>query len=175
MQFGRVHVYCGDGKGKTTCGMGLCMRAAGAGKKVLICQFMKDNSTSERRILAQIPGVTLVPGLQHEKFSFQMNQEEKAARRTFYNKRLEELFRKAEAENFDLLFMDEALYAIRAGLLDEETLLRCLDERPQGLEVILTGQGPGEKLLARADYVTEMKKIKHPYDQGVKAREGIEY
>lgn len=175
MQFGRVHVYCGDGKGKTTCGMGLCMRAAGAGKKVLICQFMKDNSTSERRILAQIPGVTLVPGLQHEKFSFQMNQEEKAARRTFYNKRLEELFRKAEEENFDLLFMDEALYAIRAGLLDEETLLQCLDERPQGLEVILTGQGPGEKLLARADYVTEMKKIKHPYDQGVKAREGIEY
>ena len=175
MRFGRVHVYCGDGKGKTTCGMGLCMRAAGAGKKVLICQFMKDNSTSERRILAQIPGVTLVPGLQHEKFSFQMNQEEKAARRTFYNKRLEELFRKAEEENFDLLFMDEALYAIRAGLLDEETLLQCLDERPQGLEVILTGQGPDEKLLARADYVTEMKKIKHPYDQGVKAREGIEY
>lgn len=171
---GLVHIYCGDGKGKTTCGMGLCCRAAGAGLRVVICQFMKDNSTSERRILAGLDEVTWIPGKSEEKFSFQMTEEEKAERRVFYREQLQGAFQTAAMLPAQVLFLDEVIYTVAAGLLDEQALLECLDERPDDLEVILTGQGPSPELLARADYVTEMKKIRHPFDHKQKARKGIE-
>ena len=82
--------------------------------------------------------------------------------------------RKAEQEKYDVLFLDEIIYTIRAGLFDEEVLLRWLGEKPEHLEVILTGQDPGEKLIACADYVSELKKVKHPFDRGLAARGGIE-
>ena len=171
---GLIHIYCGDGKGKTTTGMGLCARAAGHGLKVLIYQFMKDNSTSERKILEALPNVTFVDGLKEEKFSFQMTGQEKAARRDFYAGRLREVTERAAAERFDVLFLDEAIYSIRAGLLDEELMIQFLETKPEKLEVILTGQEPGPRLLALADYVSEIRKIKHPFDEGVPARPGIE-
>ena len=83
-QTGCVHIYCGDGKGKTTCGMGLCTRAAGYGYRVLIYQFMKDNSTSERKVLLLSPNVTFVPGQDKIKFSFLMTPEEKAEQKRYY-------------------------------------------------------------------------------------------
>ena len=92
---GYVHVYCGDGKGKTTTAMGLCTRAAGYGYKVLIYQFMKNNKTSERKILQQIPNITFVDGLEQEKFSFQMTISEKLERKTYYEKQ----FRKINVKN----------------------------------------------------------------------------
>lgn len=171
---GLVHIYCGDGKGKTTCGMGLCCRAAGAGMKVVIIQFMKDNSTSERKLLAALPNVIWLDGKREEKFSFQMTEEEKTERRQFYSLQLHRAFQTAEETGAQVLFLDEAIYTVRAGLLDEDELLECLDGRPDELEVILTGQGPSEELVCRADYVTEMKKVKHPYDRGQMARKGIE-
>ncbi len=171
---GLVHVYCGDGKGKTTTGMGLCVRAAGYGYKVLIYQFMKNNSTSERKILSQVPNITIVDGLEQEKFSFQMTEQEKQERRAFYNSQLEKVTSLAVQERYDVLFLDEAIYTIRAGLLDEAELLRFLEQKPEGLEVILTGQGPSEALLEQADYVSEIRKIKHPFDWNQPARDGIE-
>ena len=84
MTTGLVHIYCGNGKGKTTTGMGLCARAAGYGYKVLIYQFMKNNKTSERKILEAVENITWISGLDQEKFSFQMTEEEKAERRIFY-------------------------------------------------------------------------------------------
>lgn len=171
---GLIHVYCGDGKGKTTTGMGLCARAAGYGYRVLIYQFMKDNSTSERKILQLSENVTLVPGLEQEKFSFRMSEEEKGERRRFYNERLLAVTGKAVREGYDLLFLDEALYTIRAGLLDEDLLVEFLMHKPEQLEVILTGQNPGKRILELADYVSEVRKVKHPFDRGIGAREGIE-
>ena len=82
---GLVHIYFGDGKGKTTTGMGLCVRAAGYGYRVLIYQFMKNNKTSERNILEKIENVAIVNGLEQEKFSFQMTEQEKKERLAFYN------------------------------------------------------------------------------------------
>ena len=83
---GKIHIYCGDGKGKTTTGMGLCTRAAGFGYRVLIYQFMKDNKTSERAVLEKVANITFVDGLEKEKFSFQMTPEEKAERKSYlYN------------------------------------------------------------------------------------------
>lgn len=174
MKKGLIHIYCGDGKGKTTSAMGLAVRAAGYGMKVLIYQFMKDNTTSERNVLEVIPNITIIDGLQKEKFSFQMAEKEKQERKEFYTKRFEEITKKAGEEGYDLLLMDEIIYTIRAGLLDEEIVLTYLKNKPESLEVVLTGNAPSTDLLAVADYVSEIKKIKHPYDQGLPARYGIE-
>lgn len=171
---GLIHIYCGDGKGKTTTGMGLCVRAAGAGLRVLIYQFMKDNSTSERGILALSDRITVVDGLAQEKFSFQMTPEEKGQRRSYYARQFLAVTQKAAAEHFDVLFLDEVIYTIRAGLLDESLVLGFLKKKPAGLEVILTGQNPGPALIEAADYVSEIRKIKHPFDRGLPARRGIE-
>ncbi len=171
---GLIHIYCGNGKGKTTTGMGLCARAAGFGYRVLIYQFMKNNKTSERKTLEHAENITWLDGLEQEKFSFQMTEEEKRQRREFYDAQLEKVTKIAVEQKFEVLFLDEAIYAIRAGLLDEQKLLDFLDHKPEQLEVILTGQGPGEALLQRADYVSEICMRKHPFQNGQPARDGIE-
>lgn len=174
MKTGLIHIYCGDGKGKTTCAMGLCTRAAGYGLKVLIYQFMKNNKTSERKILEQVPNITFVDGLESEKFSFQMTEEEKAERRTYYLNQFKKITQKAEEEQYQILFMDELIYTIGAGLFDEAVLVEYLKNKPEHLEVILTGQHPGEEVVGLADYVSEIRKIKHPFDKGMVSRFGIE-
>lgn len=171
---GLIHIYCGDGKGKTTTGMGLSARAAGYGLRVLIYQFMKDNSTSERKVLKLSENITILDGLPQEKFSFRMTPEEKEERKTYYENQLRAVTRKAAEEDYDVLFLDEVIYTIRAGLLDEALLLDFLKNKPPYLEVILTGQDPSPELLGMADYVSEIRKIRHPFDQGVRARGGIE-
>lgn len=171
---GCIHIYCGDGKGKTTCGMGLCARAAGYGYKVLIYQFMKDNTTSERKLLEQSEQITFVDGLASEKFSFQMTPEEKSDRRAYYEAQFRQVTETAARESYDVLFLDELIYTIRAGLFDEALLLAYLRQKPAHLEVILTGQSPSPALIAVSDYVSELRKIKHPFDRGLGARQGIE-
>lgn len=171
---GLIHIYCGNGKGKTTCGMGLCVRAAGFGFRVLIYQFMKDNLTSERASMEKMENITFVPGLAHEKFTFQMTEAEKEARRQYYADQLRHVTKKAVDEHYDILFLDEVIYTIRRGLLDEALLLNFLKNKPEHLEVILTGQDPDDALVEIADYVSEIKKVKHPFDQGIAARRGIE-
>ncbi len=171
---GLVHIYCGDGKGKTTAGMGLCARAAGAGKRVLICQFMKDHTSAERRVLEALPNVTFANGQDRVKFSFRMTEAERAQQKVFYDRQFAEVTRMAIEEAYDVLFLDEVLYCIRAGLMEEAPVVRFLEKKPAGLEVILTGQGPGKALIDLADYVSEIRKVKHPFDVGVPAREGIE-
>lgn len=174
MKTGLVHIYCGNGKGKTTCAMGLCTRAAGYGYKVLIYQFMKNNKTSERKILEQVDNITFVDGLESEKFSFQMTEEEKAERRAYYLDQFRYITEKAQKEKYQILFMDELIYTIDAGLFDETVLVDYLKNKPKDLEVILTGQNPGATVVALADYVSEIRKVKHPFDQGQGSRYGIE-
>lgn len=171
---GCIHVYYGDGKGKTTTGMGLILRAAGYGYRVLLYQFMKDNKTSERKILEWVENITMLDGLEQEKFSFQMTPEEKEERKRFYGEQFWKVTKLAVSEDYDVLFMDEIIYAISAGLLEEELVLDFLKTKPKKLEVLLTGNYPGEEILKLADYVSEIKKVKHPFDRGVRARRGIE-
>jgi len=174
LEKGYIHLYYGDGKGKTTTSMGLAVRAAGYGMKVLIYQFMKNNKTSERNILNSISNITIVNGLDEEKFSFQMTEEEKKERKTYYTEQFKEITSKASMGDYDMLIMDEIIYTIRAGLMEEEIVLEFLRNKPKSLEVVLTGNSPSEKMINAADYVSEIKKIKHPFEQGVKARYGIE-
>lgn len=171
---GYIHIYCGNGKGKTTTGMGLCTRAAGFGYRVLIYQFMKNNKTSERKILEQVPNITFIDGLEQEKFSFQMTPEEKEQRRRYYEQQFNLITQIARDEHYDILFCDELIYTIRAGLFTESILTDYLKNKPENLEIILTGQDPGQELMNLADYVSEIRKIKHPFDQGIHARPGIE-
>lgn len=171
---GLVHIYFGNGKGKTTTGMGLVVRAAGYGYRVLVYQFMKNNRTSERRILEKVDNITIVNGLDQEKFSFQMTPEEKKERLAFYNSQFKKVTEKAVAGDYDVLFLDETIYTISAGLLDEKPVLEFLKNKPDKLEVILTGNTPSQAMIDAADYVSEIKKIKHPFDEGQQSRMGIE-
>ena len=173
-RIGCTHIYCGDGKGKTTCATGLCVRAAGYGDKVLIYQFMKNNATSERNVLKDISNITIIDGLDDEKFSFLLTDAEKAQRKDYYESQFQMLTKKAADEHYNVVFFDEIIYAIRAGLFDEKLLLGFLENKPPSLEVILTGQGPSDALLDAADYVSEICKRKHPFDKGVPSRQGIE-
>lgn len=170
---GLVHIYCGDGKGKTTAAMGLALRVAGSGKQVLLLQFLKDGTSSELTSLCRVPGIKVIPQTRTFGFSWTLSDEEKAEARDYYSGLLESAFR--QCTGFGLLVLDEALGACTAGMLDESRLLALLEARPDGLEVVLTGRDPSQALLDEADYVTEMRKIKHPYTQGITARKGIEY
>lgn len=171
---GLVHIYYGDGKGKTTTGMGLITRAAGYGYRVLLYQFMKDNKTSERNVLENVENITIVDGLDQEKFSFQMTEEEKGERRRFYEDQFHRITKMAEEEKYDVLFMDEIIYTIGAKLLDERVVLDYLKEKPDNLEIIMTGNHPSKAMVEAADYVSEIRKVKHPFDEGQRARAGIE-
>lgn len=173
MKLGLVHLYTGEGKGKTTAAVGLAVRAAGRGIPVVFVQFMKNRPTGEVEILSRLPGVTVLRGKAGEGFSFSMTPEQREKSREIHRENLRRAIRLAE-ETGGLLVLDEALAALNHGLLEEELLREFLDHRPPGVEVALTGRNPPDWLLERADYITEMKKVRHPYDKGVTAREGIE-
>ena len=170
---GLIHIYCGDGKGKTTAAVGLTLRSAGAGNPVVFTQFFKDGSSSEISLLRQISGISVLHADTVGGFWKRMTAEQQTQARQDYT----ELFHIAceRAKNMDLLVLDEVISACNHGTVPEEALLEFLQNKPENLEVVLTGRNPSEALLAQADYVTEMKKIKHPFDRGVLARKGIEY
>ena len=129
-QMGLLHLYYGDGKGKTTAAMGLALRALGSGKKVVIVQFLKGGKSGEIPLLEQL-GATVYRGKAGQKFVFQMNDAEKAATRAL--------------------------------------------QGPAGQECVLTAHAAPQWMLDAADYVTEMKCIRHPYQKGIAARKGVEY
>ena len=170
---GCVHIYCGDGKGKTTCLMGLTVRAAGRGKKILLHQFLKDDSSGERLIIDRLPGVTVMPGTKMDKFTFQMNEEELLSLQEANDDMLARIIHLAP--EYDMVVLDESVYAIDKGLLQEKPLLEFLKNRPEGLEVVLTGRNPSKELMEAADYISEIKKVKHPFDAGLSSRKGIEF
>lgn len=169
---GRVHIYCGDGKGKTTASTGLAVRCAGAGNKVLMYQFIKNNSSSEVEILTKIPGITRVDSLPIKRFVFMMSEEEKAELKRQNDAKLDELIELSKS--YDMIVLDEAVYAMKANVLSEEKVLNWLKTKPRNLEVVLTGRNPSEQLVEAADYVSEIQKIKHPFDMGLSSRVGIE-
>jgi cob(I)alamin adenosyltransferase len=182
---GFVHVYYGGGKGKTTAAIGLAVRAAGAGKRVAFIQFDKGfdpergEHYSERKVLRAIPGVTLIPtGCERIRadgtFRFGVTEPDLAEAR----RGLAEARKAIEALSYDLVVLDEALGALAYGLVEEADMVSLLDLHARGgkrAELVLTGHKLPDEVLARADLVTQMKKVKHYFDQGVAAREGIEF
>lgn len=171
---GLVHLYCGDGKGKTTAAAGLSVRAAGAGFRVLFVQFLKGRPSGEIAVLSALPNVRVLRGKAGTAFSFQMTGEQKQAARAVHDRHLAEAVRAAGAGECDLLVLDEAVGALNKNLLDGALLRGLVLEKPEALELVLTGRNPPDWLVEAADYVSEIRKVKHPFDRGIPAREGIE-
>ena len=169
MERGLVHLYWGDGKGKTTAAMGLALRALGSGKRVVIVQFLKGGKSGEIPLLEQL-GAKIYRGKAGQKFVFQMNDAEKAATRELQNANL----RAAQQEPADLLILDEAGSAWELDMVDKELLKAVVLERPAEQECVLTAHGAPDWMLETADYSSEMKCHRHPYQNGIAAREGIE-
>lgn len=167
---GLVHLYWGDGKGKTTAAMGLALRALGTGRKVVIVQFLKGGQSGEIPLLRSF-GAQIFRGKAGMKFTFQMSEAEKAETRALQTEHL----RQALACEADLLVLDEACAAWQTGLVDRELLQKAVLEKPAAREVALTGRQPPDWLLEAADYVTEMRCHRHPFERGVPAREGVEF
>lgn len=174
MKQGLVHIYCGDGKGKTTAALGLAMRAAGRGFKVLLVQFMKSQDTGELKTLKKIPEVTVLRSKEKIGFSFTMTDEQKKRCKQIHDDVWQRGLEICETEQIDLLVLDEIISAYNTGLVDQAGILSFLRAKPDHLEIVLTGRDPADELLEIADYVSEIKKIKHPFDKGIQARIGIE-
>ena len=174
MKQGLLHLYTGDGKGKTSAAVGLAVRGCGAGLKVLFVQFLKGGDSSEIAPICSL-GIQVLCQEGPVKFVFQMTPEERTEYLHSQAQLMREAFQKAKEEEFDLLVLDEAVGGLSTGVLDLAELCTLLDSRPKGLEVALTGRDAPAELLQRAHYVTNLQGVKHPYEQGQAARRGIEY
>jgi cob(I)alamin adenosyltransferase len=170
-----LHIYCGDGKGKTTAAMGLALRAAGRGRRVLIAQFLKGADSGERLSLSGVPGVELLPVPEKVQFSFRMTEEERREAAERFLRLCQTCRERLRAGEAEVLILDEACAAVNTGLLPLEQLLELLDSAPESAEIVVTGRDPAPELTQRADYLTEMRCLRHPYQRGVSAREGVEY
>ncbi len=163
-----IHVYIGDGKGKTTAAVGLSVRVAGHGLKVLFMQFLKDDSSGEVSVLRNIPGMTVVHATFNYGFTFQMTDEQKKETAIEYDKMLDQAF---NSDDF-LIVLDEVIHALNAGLVKRAKLESVLEKDS---EIVLTGGDAPEWLLEKADYISNVQKLKHPYDREIEARKGIEF
>lgn len=168
---GYVQIYTGDGKGKTTAALGLALRAAGAGLRVYIGQLIKNAAYSELNILTRLADLITVE--QFGRGCMLVTTPEKAdieAARAG----LATLKAVLRSKKYDLVVADEINVACALGLLGEQDLLDLIAERPESVELVLTGRGAPEAVMAQADLVTDMRAVKHYYDQGVQVRKGIE-
>lgn len=168
-----IHIYCGDGKGKTTAALGLICRHVGTGGKAVLAQFLKSLPTGELATLEKL-GVPVYRNELPHGFFPNMNEEMKSRVREMHDQTLAEVTRLARTDACTLLVLDELCAALSLGLIDREKVLSLLDDHGSA-ELVITGRDPEEALTSRADYITEMKLIKHPYDKGMLARKGIEY
>ncbi|GAB4390282.1 MAG: cob(I)yrinic acid a,c-diamide adenosyltransferase [Thermodesulfovibrionales bacterium] len=171
MQEGLIHVYTGEGKGKTTAAAGLALRARSRGLKVLFAQFMKEAPGGEVDLLEGVSAeVARFRGVLSPFFHPEVDR---AALRREAQKALEALG--PRLGEFDLVVLDEFVGLVSAGLLEKDEALGFLRAKPPETEVVLTGRGAPQWLLEEADYVTEMRAVKHPFARGMSAKKGIEF
>lgn len=171
-----LHVYFGEGKGKTTAALGLMVRAAGSGRRALLVQFLKGSNSGEIQVLMDIPGIQVLRNEKNLGFYKNMNQKDKEEAYGMHTANLRRALELVRERQVDLVILDEICAAYQYRLLDQNLVHEMLTEQEQGeWELVLTGRKPAELFLASADYITEMKKVRHPYDKGICARKGIEY
>jgi len=176
MRKGLVQVYTGEGKGKTTAAIGEALRARGRGYKVLLVQFLKGKKGSgEISILEELGVKVICKGKELGLSLNRMVEDERRTIREEWGNFLDKINEEVLAEGYDLLILDEINVACHYGLTDENKLLRFIKEKPDGLEIILTGRYASPRLIKTAHLVSEIKKIKHPYNEGIKARKGVEF
>lgn len=174
-----IHLYTGEGKGKTSAAIGLCIRAAGWNRKVCFAQFMKGNDTGEIHVLEKLPAVTVLRSGKNFGFYHSMTESDKAALTAIHNDILDRLLEMTRSGNCDMIILDEVTYPVKWQLLDMDRLRRLLamgkGETPGTVELVLTGRDAASVLWNGADYITEMECVRHPFEEGVTARKGIEF
>ena len=170
-QTGCVHVYTGDGKGKTTAALGLALRAAGAGLRVFIGQFIKGLAYSELKTLERHRDRITLRQFGRGCFIGRQpaGEDVEAAWRG-----LEVIERILQDGDYRVVILDEANVAVQCGLFAVQDLLRLIESKPAAVELVFTGRGAPPELIERADLVTEMREVKHYYRNGIMARLGIE-
>jgi cob(I)alamin adenosyltransferase len=168
---GYVQVYTGDGKGKTTAAIGLAIRAAGAGLKVFIVQFLKRGDYSEIKFIRHFAiNITIEQyGMGRFRQGKPLPEDVKSAKIG-----LERAKAVMSSGDYDVVILEEANIAVWKGLFSEQDLLDIIDSKPKRVELVITGRGATPKVIERADLVTEMKRVKHYYYKGVRGRIGIE-
>ncbi|MDD4290878.1 MAG: cob(I)yrinic acid a,c-diamide adenosyltransferase [Clostridia bacterium] len=169
-----IHIYFGDGKGKTTAALGLVLRYVGHGGKALVVQFLKTGESGECATRNSIKNIEIMPAEQNCKFVFNMTEREKGINKRANKEALNYALFKS-TQGIGLVVLDEVFDCVETGQLDIEDLNRFVDSIPPQTELVMTGRMPTAALIDKADYVSEIKKRKHPYDKGVNARKGIEY
>lgn len=174
-----IHLYTGEGKGKTSAAIGLCVRAAGWDFKVCFAQFMKGNDTGELHVLERLPNVTIMRSEKNFGFYHTMSATDKEALTAIHNRMLDRLLELAESGEIKMFVLDEVTYPVNWKLLDREKLKRLLSFGKSGdfreMELVLTGRDAEKSLRDIADYVTEMACVRHPFEKGIEARRGIEF
>ncbi len=170
-----IHVYFGDGKGKTTAAVGLAARAAGSNMKVLFVQFLKTEFSGERHTLSHTENITLTFCPLELKFTFEMDEKEKLQAAKVFKGIFDSSVTTALTERYDMVILDEIFDVINNEMISEAEVFEFVANAPVSMEIIMTGHNPPERFIEAADYVTEFKKIKHPYDKGITGRIGIEF
>ena len=175
MSKGLIHVYTGEGKGKTTAAFGLAKRAAGHGKKVLILQFLKSKMQDSGEIIsAKKTGIKVIRFEDQTTPLFDPNIKVDGLKKAV-REAVALAIKEIKSGSYDVVILDEFNTALGCDYADMKDAEAIIDGKPEGLELIFTGRGAPEGLIELADYVTEMRMIKHPFEKGVKARKGIEF
>jgi cob(I)alamin adenosyltransferase len=173
LQKGYIQVYTGNGKGKTTAAIGQAVRAAGSGLKTYVIQFMKEFPYSELKSLKSLSEFITIEQCGKDDFVYKKelpSEEEKEKVKNGLKLTLE----KMKSGGYDIIILDEALVSIYFKLLDEQDILNFINQKPEKVELILTGRYAPQRIIDTADLVTEMKEVKHYYTKGIAARKGIE-
>lgn len=168
---GLVQIYTGSGKGKTTAALGLALRAAGHGLRTYIGQFLKGRSTGELKASQLLKPYLTIEQFGEIGFAGKADPRQVALARQGLRRVRDVL----ASDEYDIIVLEEISVALDLELIALEDVLALLEERPSHVELILTGRGAPQELISRADLVTEMVAVKHPYDQGIEARAGIEF
>jgi len=172
---GLIQIYTGDGKGKSTAAIGQAVRAAGHGFKVGFVSFFKDPEAfgyGEYKSLEKLGIKTFLFAKKHPHFYKGLNPDDVCQECSRGLEFVKELF---QDQSWDMLVLDEINIAVRDGFLKEEDVLSLLQAKPENLELVLTGRGATVRIMSKADLVSEVREVKHPYSQGIRSREGTEY
>ncbi len=167
-----VHLYTGDGKGKTTAAVGLAVRAVGFGGKVLFIQFLKSGESNEISILESL-GVEVFTNYPFDEFLWNMDNSQLAQCRELQKQCIDKAQDAVASGEYDMIVLDECMGAIQSDMLSIEKLIDVI--KVSDTEIVLTGRGMPSEILDKCDYVTEMVKRKHPFERGIQARAGIEF
>lgn len=174
---GMLHLYIGSGKGKTTAAVGLSVRALGRDMKVLFAQFLKNSETGEKLILEQFPGKLCFfrPMQRHKGFIWNMTPKQLEETGEDVRSGWEYLKSEIISGKWDMVVLDEILDCVSCNLIAGDEILETIIKRPHGVEVVCTGRDASEEFRKKADYISFIEAVKHPYEKGFAGRPGIEY